>query len=198
MKRFVFGFLTLFLVPVTLAQKWEINTAHKAVSRFWLFLAPVTLTQRWEVTLVSGKTYPYVRLQNIRGDSLSFDTGTYRAFVPLNDVSRVKSSDQFRLLMWGVAGELVGYYAGFRFGKFFAKEIFEMPLESRNDPVVLFTTATGAVLGAVFGIDYARKLGTSSDYDFSSMTREEKRRTVEEILKKRHRSLYLRLLSYLH
>lgn len=160
------------------------------MKRFWALLfiflsARLVLAQEWEVTLTSGETYSRVRLDALRSDSLSFNARFYSLSVPLDSVAGLKFESHLKSRLWGVAGGAAGFYGGLLFGKAFSEKIFEMPLEPREDPVVLFPTAVGAVLGTVFALDYAQESGrgvVKEEYDLSVMPLEEKVRTVNGLL----------------
>ncbi|MEE9167748.1 MAG: hypothetical protein V3U24_09875 [Candidatus Neomarinimicrobiota bacterium] len=151
--------------------------------------------QRWDVTLTSGQTYANVRIDDVHDGALLFQVDFYQVSVPVDAIAQVNYQSQFGLHLWGFLGGLAGGYAGYLLGKVFEEKIFEMPLEPREDPIVLFPTATGTVLGTVFGADFARQTGRAIDrreYDLSSMAPEERLTTIEYILNDYHRPFFLR------
>jgi len=164
-----------------------------------LFLMSFGSAHNWEVTLTSGQTYSPVRLDWFDGNTLHFNMGSYGISISLEAIARIRFLNRYRLRLWGFAGGVAGFYGGFLGGKWFAEKIFEMPLEPKEDPVVLFPAATGAVLGTVLALDHARRSGkaiVNPDYDFSQMTLEEKVTTLQEIMQLQERPLFFKLISY--
>jgi len=155
---------------------------------FVLFVTGICLAQKWEVTLTSGQTYSPVKLNSLLNDSLQFQMTSSPVSVPLETLASIKLLKTRRLRLWGFTGGVVGFSCGYFVGSLFGK-IFDLPLKRFEDPVVLFPTTTGIVLGAVLGLDHAResaKTNPAQDYDFSQLSREEKKITIQRILQRRN------------
>lgn len=144
------------------------------------------MAQKWEVTLTSGQIHSPVKLDTLQGDSLRFFKKSNTILVSLDVLSRIKALNTWRLRLWGLGGGLCGLSCGYVVGRVFGS-IFDLPLKQTEDPVVLFPTATGVVLGVVLGLDHADELDRGKplpDHDFSQMTREEKVTTLRKILQR--------------